>query len=48
MLFQIPDTYDLLAEFEVDELRRYNIPESKWQGYSGDSVLKLRKADLRI
>ncbi len=48
MLFQIPDTYDLLAEFEADELRRYNIPESKWQGYSSDSVLKLRKANLRI
>ena len=40
--------YDLTRHFDVDDLRRYNIPERIWRGFSPSSVLCLSRLDYRL
>ncbi len=47
MIFAVPDSYDLRASFSEDLLTECNIPRHHWTSYTGASVFRLRKADLR-
>jgi len=47
MIFPIPDSYDLRASFSEDLLMECNIPRHHWASYTGASVFRLRKTDLR-
>ena len=47
MLFPIPDTYDLRERFDEELLTECNIPPHHWTNFSGATVFRLRKQDLR-
>lgn len=40
--------FDATRDFPPDLLRRYNIPETSWRGLTPDTVLCLRKYDIRL
>lgn len=48
MVFDIPETYDLELDFSEEILDRYNIPASERKGFSGSTILALRKSDLKL
>ena len=48
MLVAIPDRYDLLARFPESQLIEANIPRHHWQAFTGASVFRLGRADLRV
>ena len=47
MLFPIPRRYDLRDTFEEAVLTSCNIPPHHWTNFSGATVFRLRKQDLR-
>lgn len=47
-IFDIPKEYRLKERFSVERLRTAAIPESAWDGYTGDSVFSLRPANLLV
>ena len=47
MLFPIPDSYDLRDRFDEELLTACNIPPHHWTNFSGATVFRLRKQDLR-
>lgn len=48
MIFALPESYDLLREFDAETLVRFNIPRINWQGWSPNSVIVLEKDDLLL
>lgn len=48
MIFHLPARYDLTARFAEDTLREANIPAHHWRDYTGTSILRVGRADLRI
>ena len=48
MLVAIPKTYDLLARFPEAQLTEANIPRHHWQAFTGASVFRLGRGDLRV
>ena len=48
MVFELPATYNLEAEFSPELLDRYNIPAYARVGFTQHSVLVLRKKDLKL
>ena len=40
--------FDATRDFPPDVLRRHNIPETSWRGLTPDTVLHLRKYDMRL
>ena len=47
MLFPIPDSHDLRDSFDEALLARCNIPPHHWTNFTGATVFRLRKQDLR-
>ena len=47
MLFPIPDAYDLRHQFDEALLAGCNIPPHHWTNFTGATVFRLRKQDLR-
>lgn len=47
MLFPIPESYDLRDVFPESVLTKCNIPPHHWTNFSGATVFRLRKQDLR-
>jgi hypothetical protein len=48
MVFDIPEEYDLEVDFGAELLDRYNIPASERTGFSGSTILALKKGDLKL
>ena len=48
MIFRIPERYDLTAFFSETELEEVNIPPRHWQKYTGASVFRVQRTDLRL
>jgi hypothetical protein len=48
MIFDIPEHYDLTARFAEAELAEANIPRHHWTAYTGASIFRVTKADLRV
>jgi hypothetical protein len=48
MVVRIPDTYDVTRDFTPDQLRDINLPEHHWKAWTGSSVFRVTRADLRI
>ena len=48
MVFGIPAEYDLTAEFDEARLAEANIPPHHWRAYTGASVFRVNRADLRL
>jgi hypothetical protein len=48
MIFHIPDRYDLPARFDEEVLRNANIPGHHWRSFTGASVFRVRRGDLRV
>ena len=48
MLFRLPDAYDLPARFPEEQLVEANIPPHHWRAYTGASIFRVTKADLRV
>ena len=48
MIFRIPERYDLTASFSEAELEEANIPPRHWQKYTGASIFRVQRADLRL
>lgn len=48
MIFPIPAEYDLAGLFGEAELAEANIPRHHWTRYTGTTVFRVRKADLRV
>ena len=47
MIFPIPETYDLRDQFDEAQLVDANIPPHHWTQFSGATVFRVRKRDLR-
>ena len=47
MIFEIPDAYDLRDTFPEEDLIDANVPRHHWSTYTGATVFRVRKADLR-
>lgn len=47
MIFPVPAEHDLRASFSEDELVGANIPRHHWTAYTGATVFRVRKRDLR-
>ena len=47
MIFDLPEHYDLLAQFSEKQLQEANIPARHWSKYTGASVLSVTRANLR-
>ena len=47
MVFPIPESHDLRDSFAPDLLEGCNIPPHHWTNYTGATVFRLRKQDLR-
>ena len=47
MIFPIPETYDLRAWFDEALLADCNIPPHHWTNFSGATVFRLRRQDIR-
>jgi hypothetical protein len=48
MIFPIPDRYDLLASFSAAELQEANIPRHHWTQFTGASIFRVRRGDLKV
>ena len=48
MIFDLPERYDLLAHFTEAQLVEANIPARHWGKYTGASVMKVTRANLRV
>lgn len=48
MIFRIPDRYDLTARFDPAQLAEANIPAHHWHTYTGTSVFRVGRQDLRL
>jgi phosphoglycolate phosphatase len=48
MIFALPKRYELLDDYDAPLLVRHAIPEVAWSGWSANSVLVLKKADLLL
>lgn len=48
MIFPVPDRYDLTARFSESELRDANIPSHHWRTFTGASIFRVTRNDLRI
>ena len=48
MIFDIPSRYDLTAHFSAAVLAEANIPSHHWHDYTGASVFRINRADLRV
>ena len=48
MVFRLPRQYDLLETFDAALLVRHAISPLVWQGWSPNSILRLRKEDLLL
>lgn len=47
-LLQIPHRYDATEFFDVSTLQDANIPDNCWQGYSPNTVLRLKRDDMKL
>ena len=47
MIFPVPETFDLREQFDASLLAASNIPDHHWTRYSGATVFRVRKRDLR-
>lgn len=47
MIFDLPERYDLLANFSEKQLTDANIPARHWGKYTGASVMRVTRANLR-
>lgn len=47
MIVPIPDAYDLRERFDPALLEKCNIPSHHWTNFTGATVFRLRKQDLR-
>lgn len=47
-LIKLPSRFDAREEFGEERLRRANIPESAWYGFTIHTVLVLRKYDMKL
>jgi len=48
MIFALPQSYDLLAEYDAALLAHHGIPELAWSGWSANSILVVGKEDLLL
>lgn len=48
MVYPIQQEYDLEAVFEPEELERNNVPSYSRKGFTPDTVLTMRKSDLKL
>jgi phosphoglycolate phosphatase len=48
MIFRIPERYDLRASFSEADLIEFNIPRHHWSNYTGASVFRMQRHDLRV
>jgi hypothetical protein len=48
MLVDIPDTYDLKAEFGRKALKRHRIPEYASKGFTPNTIFFVRKQDWKL
>jgi phosphoglycolate phosphatase len=48
MVVRIPATYDATRDFTAEQLRDINLPEHHWKAWTGSSVFRVTRADLRI
>jgi phosphoglycolate phosphatase len=48
MVFRIPERYDLTREFSETELAEANIPPHHWRKYTGASIFRVQRSDLRV
>ena len=48
MIFDLPAVYDLRDRFSEDELADANIPRHHWSTFTGATVFRVRRGDLRI
>jgi hypothetical protein len=47
-LLQLPGEFNAREQFGAGPLRRANIPESAWRGFTVNTVLVLRKYDMKL
>lgn len=47
MLFHMPERYDLTQVFPEKQLTEANIPEHHWRAYTGASIFRVKRGDLR-
>lgn len=47
-IVNIPNEFDATKYFREEDLIEYNIPKSVWHGFTGSSVLRLKKSDYRL
>lgn len=47
-ILRLPAVYDAESQFGAKALRRANIPQPLWHGYTGSSVIILRKTDFKL
>jgi phosphoglycolate phosphatase len=48
MIFRIPHVYDLCANFSEKDLVEANIPRHHWRKFTGASVFRVRREDLKV
>ncbi len=48
MVFNLSERYDLTAHFRQSELVEANIPPHHWHTYTGTSVFRVMRRDLRF
>ena len=48
MIFRIPAAYDLTGRFDEAALVEANIPPHHWRSYTGTSIFRVTRDDLRI
>lgn len=47
MIFPVPAHYDLLQSFSEEELAEANIPRHHWTSFTGATLFRVRKGDLK-
>lgn len=47
-IMKLPATFDATESFSQEELRRANIPETAWRGFTINTVLQLGKLDMKL
>jgi hypothetical protein len=48
MIFDLPASYDLTARFPEQALVDANIPRHHWHAFTGASVFRVSRSDLRL
>ena len=48
MIFRIPERYDLTESFSEAELAEANIPAHHWRKFTGASIFRVGREDLRV